>query len=142
MRFKFKTLSCFVASVAILIGTSTAIAAKSPAPSVRPVGLAELEMQVLLDRANFSPGEIDDENGKNSREALAASQVASGVAPGERSSHIALAALGAGSIKSTVSYTITAQGVAGPFIKTIPEDATAQSKLPGLYYKFRGAVNP
>jgi lipoprotein-anchoring transpeptidase ErfK/SrfK len=33
-----------------------------------------------------------------------------------------------------VSYTITAEDAAGPFLKTIPEDATEQSKLPGLYY--------
>ena len=37
-------------------------------------------------------------------------------------------------MKSIVSYTITAEDAAGPFIKTIPEDATEQSKLPGLYY--------
>ena len=33
-----------------------------------------------------------------------------------------------------MSYTITAKDAAGPFNKTIPEDATEQSKLPGLYY--------
>ncbi|MFZ2001128.1 MAG: L,D-transpeptidase, partial [Candidatus Sulfotelmatobacter sp.] len=37
-------------------------------------------------------------------------------------------------VKPIVSYTITAEDVAGPFNKTIPEDATEQSKLPGLYY--------
>ena len=68
MRFKLTNPSGFVAVLAILFGTSIAIAAKHPAPSVRVVGLEELEMQVLLDRANFSPGQIDDENGKNSRE--------------------------------------------------------------------------
>ncbi|MGA2345881.1 MAG: L,D-transpeptidase [Candidatus Sulfotelmatobacter sp.] len=134
MKFKLTNLSGFVAVAAILFGTSIATAAKHPAPSVRPVGLAELEMQVLLDRANFSPGQIDDENGKNSREAMAAFEAARGIAPGARSRNAALAALGAGSVKSIASYTITAEDAAGPFIKTIPEDATDQSKLPGLYY--------
>src|SRR5579864_6343230 len=100
MRFTLKTLSYFVASAAILFGPSTSIAAKRPAPSVRAVGLAELELQVLLDRANFSPGQIDDENGKNSREAMAAFQAAHRIAPGALSRKAALVALGAGSVKS------------------------------------------
>jgi hypothetical protein len=66
MIFTLKSLSCFVASAAILLGTSTLIAAKRPAPSARSVGSAELEMQVLLDRADFSPGEIDRKSKKNS----------------------------------------------------------------------------
>jgi len=133
MRFIRRALY-FVASAAILFGASIAMAAKHQSSSVRAAGLAELEMQVLLDRADFSPGEIDDENGKDSREAMAAFQAARGIAPGARSRSAVLAALGAGSVKSIVSYTITARDAAGPFNKAIPEDATEQSKLPGLYY--------
>jgi lipoprotein-anchoring transpeptidase ErfK/SrfK len=134
MRFTIKAPLYFVASAAILFSTSIAMAAKHPTSSVRAAGLAELEMQVLLDRADFSPGEIDDENGKDSREAMAAFQAARGIAPGARSRSAVLAALGAGSVKSIVSYTITARDAAGPFNKAIPEGATEQSKLPGLYY--------
>ena len=134
MIFTLKTLSCLVVSAAILLGTSTLIAAKRPAPSARSVGPAELEMQVLLDRADFSPGEIDGRGGKNSREALAAFQAARGLAPGARSRKALLKALGAGVVKPIVSYTITAEDAAGPFVETIPQDATEQSKLPGLYY--------
>ena len=49
MTFTLKTLSCFVASAAILLATSPSIAANRPAPSARSAGLAELEMQVLLE---------------------------------------------------------------------------------------------
>ncbi len=134
MTFKLKTLSCLVASVAIFLGTSTSIAANRPTPLVRSVGPTELEMQVLLDRANFSSGEIDGKGGKNSREALAAFQTARGLAPGVRSRKALLQALGAGTVKPIVSYTITEADAAGPFNKTIPGDATEQSKLAGLYY--------
>ena len=133
MTFTLKTLSCFVASAAILFGASNSIAANRPVP-VRSAGSAELAMQILLDRADFSPGEIDGKGGKNSREALAAFQVARGLAPGARNRKALLAALGASAIEPIVSYTITTEDIAGPFLATIPEDATEQSKLPGLYY--------
>ena len=123
-----------VASAAIFLGTANLIAAKRPAPSDRSIGPTELEMQVLLDRANFSSGEIDGKGGKNSREALAAFQAAHGLALGARSRKTLLQELGAGTVKPIVSYTITAKDAAGPFNKAIPEDATEQSKLLGLYY--------
>jgi lipoprotein-anchoring transpeptidase ErfK/SrfK len=136
MTFTFKTLLCFVASAAILLGTSSSIAGKRPAPPVRSVGPTELAMQVLLDRADFSPGEIDGKGGRNSREAMAAFKAARGLGlgPGARGRKALLQALGAGAVKPIVPYTITTEDAAGPFVETIPEDATEQSKLPGLYY--------
>jgi len=134
MTFSLKTLSHVVASAVILLGTSTSFAAHRPAPAVRSAGSRELDMQVLLDRANFSSGEIDGKVGKNSREALAAFQIARGLAPGARNHKALLHALGAGTVKPIVSYTITAKDAAGPFNKTIPEGAMEQSKLPGLYF--------
>src|SRR5271170_4065816 len=79
-RVTLRTLSCLIAGAAILLGTSTSIAASHTVPPPRSAGPSELEMQVLLDRAAFSPGEMDGTGGKNSRQALAAFQTARGLA--------------------------------------------------------------
>lgn len=121
--------------MAILFGASTLIATKRPPSSIPTSGTAELEIQVLLDRAGFSPGEIDGGGGKNSSKAVAAFQVAHGLAPGLRNQKALLKALAAGvAVEPIVSYTITVGDAAGPFSERIPKDMIEMAKLPSLGY--------
>jgi lipoprotein-anchoring transpeptidase ErfK/SrfK len=134
-KFTFKTLSRIATSVAILLGAATSTATKRPTLPIPTAETAELEMQVLLDRAHFSPGEIDGIGGENSSKALAAFQVERGFAPGSRNRAAVLQALAAGAVvEPVVSYTITTEDAAGPFSEKIPKNMIEMSKLSHLYY--------
>lgn len=94
-----------------------------------------VRMQVLLDRANFSPGEIDGKEGDNVKLALATYKQVHGLANPQQFDDAALRALTANGKQPVLQqYTITEEDEKGPFIGTVPKGFKALAKLKHIGY--------
>jgi lipoprotein-anchoring transpeptidase ErfK/SrfK len=94
-----------------------------------------LQLQVWLDRAGFSPGEIDGRDGTNTRRATQAYAKARALTDASHAAVLQKLSAENENVPAVVEYTITPEDVAGPFAPDIPQDLVEQASLPALSYR-------
>ena len=126
-------------SAALVVTALTLAGAKRPVKPVKkgpqPVDQQILQVQVLLDRAHFSPGQIDASMGNVTRLMLGAFQSQHNLPTTGNPDQATMQALEQNqqSTPTTVSYAISYDDVRGPF-NPVPPNMMEQAKLPALNY--------
>ena len=142
----FPSQTLMLALTALLLPTAFAASAQqqdaSAAPSraeavnaAKPADArdAMLRAQILLDRAHFSPAEIDGASGSNSRRAIDGFQTSNGLTVTGALDAPTWDALNRDAQPALISYTLMEADIAGPF-EPIPSDMMEKSKLATLGY--------
>lgn len=132
------TLFALTAAPALAAGMdAAAIASAEPSKKTlsneKPTA-AGVRLQVLLDRAHFSPGEIDGKFGENAKKALRAYAEARQLPSSDELTDDVWKALQADGRPPTGTYTITDKDVAGPFLHKLPARMEDMKDIPKLNY--------
>ncbi len=136
-----KGVAGLVGAVAIAIGGAVAVHAQnSPAEKAGPTNPALsrdiLHVQVILDHLGFPPGPLDGREGQGLTAALKAFQITRQIPVTGKTDARTLQALHAHrAIRPTRIVRLTADMLAGPFVRPWPRDPQAQAKLATMGYR-------
>ena len=95
---------------------------------------AGVRLQVLLDRARFSPGEIDGKFGENAKKALRAYAEAKQLPSSDAPTADLWNALRVDERPVITNYTIVEKDVSGPFLSKLPSKMEDMKDIPKLGY--------
>lgn len=93
-----------------------------------------LKLQIMLDRAHFSPGVIDGRLGDNTVYALREFEKRSGLPVDGRLDRETWSMLSQSSPNALVTYTVTAKDISGPFADSVPDDYAAMAEMESLSF--------
>ena len=113
-----------------------AVFTPDPYPKGRRSDPRMIKLQVLLDRNNASPGVIDGLFGDNVvKGVMAFEEMVGHKVDGQLDAELWAALEKTSAEPVLVSYTITPEDVAGPFVPEMPQDYALQAELPALAYR-------
>jgi lipoprotein-anchoring transpeptidase ErfK/SrfK len=94
-----------------------------------------IRVQVLMDRAFASPGEIDGMLGENTRKALAAYRAMKGLPEHDEIDAEVWASLVKDTESPIETYELTAEDIEGPFVPDLPDDYAKLAELDQISYR-------
>ena len=133
--FTFLVLAGWAGAAPLEIGAVNEAELQLPLRANERINPTLIKAQVLLDRAHFSPGEIDGKFGDNFKKALMAFAAAQGFnSKGELTDEIWKKLTTTSSDPVLTKYTISKDDVEGPFVHSIPTKLEKMKDLPVLAY--------